>query len=197
MKDLNGYDTFRMFQAIKQHLTQKNFDYYKYNKKSKVNISTYNKRNDKNLFEKAGKQRDIEIKLIFLLSRSPDKWINDIFDSSFDKDFSQFHKRYASLEYSIKEELKNLSSVCHNFNDMMYTNGEIPYILSKYLEGKVSLELLSILIHLTSSWKPWNVHLKDNIIWTTYKYRLIKYHSFLEHKYNKKNIVTFIMDNFV
>ena len=53
---MTGYETFTTYQALKLHFTQDSFDYFKYNGKSNVSVTSFENRKDKYHFYKLSRR---------------------------------------------------------------------------------------------------------------------------------------------
>ena len=49
---MTGYETFSLYQALKLHFTQESYDFFKYNGKTNVSVTTFENRKDKYHFYK-------------------------------------------------------------------------------------------------------------------------------------------------
>ena len=53
---ITGYEAFGIYQALKLHFTTENFDYFKYNGKSKISVTSFENRKDKWFFYKLSRK---------------------------------------------------------------------------------------------------------------------------------------------
>ena len=57
---MTPFEAFSMYIALKNHFTQKRFDYLKYNGKSRMTQKSFDKRKDKIFFQKLAKHEDVQ-----------------------------------------------------------------------------------------------------------------------------------------
>jgi hypothetical protein len=78
-----------------------------------------------------------------------------------------------------------------NFDDnFTVEDGRHPELLRKFLSGRICLETLIILVHLTKCFPKWNKVLRDDPIWKEVSKLIIKYQPFMKYDLNKfKKIV--------
>jgi hypothetical protein len=53
---MTGYETFGLYQALKLHFTQESYDFFKYNGKTNVSVTTFENRKDKYHFYKLSRR---------------------------------------------------------------------------------------------------------------------------------------------
>lgn len=57
---MNGFETYKMYVALKNHFTSATYDYFRYSGKTRASLKTYDTRKDKYFFEKLGRKRNVE-----------------------------------------------------------------------------------------------------------------------------------------
>jgi len=55
---MSAFECYKEYVALKNHFTQKSYDYVKYNGKTSVKADSFNSRKDKIFFEKLAKHKD-------------------------------------------------------------------------------------------------------------------------------------------
>ncbi|NDG31210.1 hypothetical protein EB118_14210, partial [bacterium] len=55
---MEAIEAYRIYLALKHHFTLDNYDYFKYNKKTKVTLDSFLKRKDRIFFAKLGNRKD-------------------------------------------------------------------------------------------------------------------------------------------
>lgn len=190
---MNPLDCYKTYIAIKNHFTQKKYDFHKYNGHVKASLQSFYKRKDRFWFEKMSRTKtDEEIKDFFVanfaLSSDPQTlWIGEIIKNG-ESNYLKWKKRIQSLTYSFKEE-----------SELIFTNGDLsffeiegtrhPKIIKLYLSNKVSLETLTIFDKLLHFTKVYDKKLIDPI-WEFTSMKIKKYSPFLYIDIGKyKNIV--------
>ena len=168
-------DAYLMYCAMKAHFDKSDYDFVKYNGKSKVSRDSFYKRNDRIFFVKLTKKykskQDIQDYLLANFLIHPKGWVG-----KFDEDnYVNWKKKIQSLSYTFKSEIEpildsKLIAVSENTH---------PKLLKEYLGKRVSLETMVILDSILVYSKTWNVELKDDYVWQDV-FKLIKnYKKFL------------------
>lgn len=189
---MTAYQAYVEYVALKNHFTQKNYDYLKYNGKVKsANPKSFESRRDKYMFEKLAKKDDIKGFLIanFLCGT---KWVGDLVtNDKAESIYKEWLKRKQSLTYVFKTELDHLDA---DFNENFKCNQGHPKLLRLYLSGKVSIETLKILCDLTNCIRVWNLEMTSDPVWEEVEKKLIKYNSFFS--YDAEKMKTIVVDKF-
>ena len=169
-------DAYLMYCAMKAHFDKSDYDFVKYNGKSKVSRDSFYKRNDRVFFVKLTRKykskQDIQDYLLANFLVHPKGWVG-----KFDEDnFIQWQRRIQSLSYIFKSEIepileKGLVEVSKNKH---------PKLLKEYLGKRVSLETMVILDSILVYSKTWNVELKDDYVWKDVYKLMNDYTSFLK-----------------
>ena len=177
------FETYQTYLSMKSHFTNSKYDFFKYGGKSRATMSSFNKRKDKNWFEKTSrKYSDVEV-LNFLLANfvttdTPQNlWIGEIINSG-ERTYAEWTRRQQSLTYLFKEQSNELL-----FNKKLNevfdcSNNKHPIVLKKYLGGEISLETLMILEKVFSFVKNFDKKLTDPV-WETVSLKIKKYTPFL------------------
>ena len=134
-------DAYLMYCAMKAHFDKSDYDFVKYNGKSKVSRDSFYKRNDRVFFVKLTRKykskQDIQDYLLANFLVHPKGWVG-----KFDEDnYIQWQKKIQSLSYTFKSEIEpildsKLIAVSENTH---------PKLLKEYLGKRVSLESMIIL----------------------------------------------------
>jgi len=181
------FEAFRYYQALKLHFDSDSYDAVKYNYKTSVKQQSFWKRKDKYFFAKAGNRFSKVPELInFYVAHfiSDVKWIGEM-----DKDdiYVQWCKKIQSISYTFEQEIYNLSETVDSFNDLFEIDTH-PLVVTKYLEGDVSLETLVILDRLTGFVQ--RAGITETIIWPDLKRKILKYRPFVNvDEMKMKNII--------
>lgn len=186
---MTPFDVYCTYLAFKNHFSKPNYDYFKYNGKSKASIESFNKRKDRYFFEKLSRQRsDHEIKEFFVAnfieSSDPQSlWIGQIIKEGEDN-YKNWQQRTQSLSYRFSTEIESLFSV-NEFDDVFKSsNGKHPLILKKYFSKDICIETLVILNKILGFQKQFDSKLKDPI-WEYESIKLTKYSPFINIDTNK------------
>lgn len=186
---MTSFDTFKLYISLKNHFTQKKYNYFKYNGKSRISQDSFDKRKDKIFFQKLSKHSDV---LGFLLSNllvNNKSWIKDItYNENSDKIYNDWLKRKQSLTYVFKNDIKKLDDD-FNSNFLIQENNH-PTILKLYLSNEISLETFCILIDISGAKKYFDKMLKNDVMWDEIGLLVEKYTPFITYDKEKyKNIL--------
>ena len=158
-------DAYLMYCAMKAHFDKNDYDFVKYNGKSKVSRDSFYKRNDRVFFVKLTRKykskQDIQDYLLANFLVHPKGWVG-----KFDEDnYIQWQKKIQSLSYMFKSEIEpildsKLIAVAENTH---------PKLLKEYLGKRVSIETLVILDDISNFTKIWNKKLENDVVWPKVK----------------------------
>jgi hypothetical protein len=168
--------------ALKSHFTNPKYDYFKYNKKVRASLTSFNRRKDKYFFEKSSrKYADKEI-VDFLVSNFvatnniEGMWIGEIINSG-ERTYTEWMKRQQSLTYLFKEQSEELFSQT-KLEDAFNCSKGHPPVLKKFLSGKISIETLVIYDIIFLFGNAFDKKLIDPM-WETVSLKIKKYKPFL------------------
>jgi hypothetical protein len=176
------FEVYCEYLALKSHFSNAKYDYFKYNKKVRATITSFNRRRDKYWFEKTSRKYKDEEIVNFLVANFVEStsvnqtWIGEIISSG-ERTYSDWTKRQQSLTYLFKEQSKELLSNNKLENLFNCSKGH-PILLKKFLGGDVNLETFVIYDRIFSFRKKFDKELKDPV-WETVSLKLQKYSPFL------------------
>jgi hypothetical protein len=189
---MNPFEAYQKYLAMKQHFTQKGYDYFKYNGKTNASVTSFETRKDKYYFHKLSKKDDVENFLMVNLIDNPHIWIGELFDEKAEAQYLNWKKKQESLSYIFKTELNALhEDLNKNFK---VEDGQHPYILKQYLRKNISLETFVIVDDVLKFAKYFNKNIEDTIIWPGVEMKMIKYRAFL--KYDKFKMRKILKEKF-
>lgn len=174
-------DSFRVYidyLALKKHFTSDGYDYHKYNGKVKASFDKFTTRNDTFFFHKLSKRPNWNKILLSNLVKNQGVWIREIIEESGESVFAAWESRIDSLTYTFKEDLKALDDdYASNF---LVSKGQHPFILTLYLQRKISLETFAIVTHVAKVHEYWEKEISDRIVAKDIIRLSKKYYPFLE-----------------
>ena len=189
---MTPYQVYCEYLAQKSHFSNVNYDYFKYNKKVRATITSFNRRSDKYWFEKTSRKYNDKEVVDFLVSNfvaadSPSNlWIGSIINSG-ERTYQEWMRRQQSLTYLFKEQSNELLSN-NELESVFNCSKGHPILLKRYLGGDVSLETLVIFEKIFSFRQKFDKKLNDPI-WETVSLKIQKYSPFLNNldifKYKK------------
>lgn len=181
---MNSYEVYRMYLGLTSHFTS-NYDYFKYNKKGKGSVASFEKRKDKHLFKKLSKQDDPEGFVIGNIIEDNSYFLIDY--SKAELLYRRYQKRLQSLSKVFEEEIKQIPKYDFFNGFEVPQQGEHPTILKFVLGKKISLEIFVILKDIITFEKHWNDNLAEDIFWKELKLKSEKYKPFL--KFDKEKYI--------
>jgi len=185
------FDVYREYLALKNHFTKDNYDYFKYNRKTRATVQSFYKRRDRFWFEKVARQKTDQEVIEFFVSNfitctDPSKlWIGEMIREG-DNRYDQWKKRNQSLSYIFKEETLNLFED-RKIEEVFSCDKGHPILLKNFLSGKISPETLVIYDKIFLFSKNFDKKLQDPV-WETVSKKIKKYGPFLNidvFKYRK------------
>jgi hypothetical protein len=189
---MSAFEVYKDYVALKNHFNKPDYDYFKYNGKSRTKLETFNKRKDKIFFEKLAKNKEFHDFLVSNLSENPKLWIRDLaYSDEAQKRHLNWKKRQQSLSYMFKSDLSKLDD---DFDSNLLCKNGHPNLLKLYLGSEISLETLCIVLKLTKSMKYWNKSMEYDPIWEDIRNKVQKYLPFL--KYDEEKFKEIVIDKF-
>ena len=192
------FETYQTYLSMKNHFTNRKYDFFTYGGKSRATMTSFNKRKDKYWFEKTSRKYSDQEITDFLLANfvtadTPQNlWIGEIINSG-EKTYADWMKRQQSLTYLFKEQSTELLSE-KKLEEVFNCSKGHPIVLKKYLGGEISLETLTILEKIFSFVKNFDTKLQDPV-WESVSLKIRKYLPFLNiNVFNYKKILREIID---
>ena len=178
-------DAYLMYCAMKAHFDKSDYDFVKYNGKSKVSRDSFYKRNDRIFFvkltHKYKNKEDVQNYLLANFLVHPKGWVGK-FD---EENFIGWKKKIQSLTYTFKSELEPIL----NKDLVAVSKNRHPKLLKDYLGKRVSLESLVILDSILNFHKAWNTELIDDYVWKDVYKLMNDYKSFLKFDSNSFKLI--------
>lgn len=180
---MTGYEAFSLYQSLKLHFSQDSYDFFKYNGKSNISVTTFENRKDKYHFYKLSrKYTDKDDLITFIVANFvvDDKaWVGDLLTEDAEIRYRHRKKVLQSLSYVFENDCKTIFEGCDDPNSVLKTEGDYPVLLTKALRREVEIETLCILAKILGFIPMWDKKITDTIRWPDYRKKIIKYASFL------------------
>ena len=179
---MSPFECYTQYLGLKNHFCNPKYDYFKYHKKTRASLTSFNKRKDKYFFEKSSrKYSDDEIVSFFvsnfIAADNPQNlWIGEIINSG-ERTYADWMRRQQSLSYLFKEQSEELLSQTKLEDVLNCSNGHPP-ILKKFLSGKICIETLVIFDKIFQFGNIFDKKLLDPV-WETVSHKIKKYSPFL------------------
>lgn len=173
---MDAFQAYKTYLALKSHFNNKNYDYFKYNGRTKASQKTFEKRTDKYFFHKLSKNGDCVNYLVANFLEG-DAWVGDLVnEQTAEKIYRNWRKRIESLTYTFTNDLDLLNDD-YNTN-LTVIEGQHPLLLKLLLRNEITPETFLILNDITPFFSCWNRRVEDKIIWPTTQLKMKKYRPF-------------------
>jgi len=170
-------DVYLMYCALKAHFGNKNYDYFKYEGKTRVSRDSFYKRKDRIFFTKLSKKytkhEDIRDYLVSNFIMEHEGYVAKFTDKNYE-DWSI--RQYDFCSTFIKE----MKPLVKNFESLFEVkDNKHPKLLQEYLGRRVSLETLIVLDKLLGFIKNWDKNMDEDFIWINVRKMIKNYQGFL------------------
>jgi hypothetical protein len=181
---MTGYETFGLYQALKLHFTQESYDFFKYNGKTNISVTTFENRKDKYHFYKLSRrlaQKDDMIDFIVAnLVEDEKTWVGSLLMQESEVNYRKHQKIIQSMSYTFENDCKLIFGDCIlNPNEVLMTDGDYPVLLKKGLQKSVNIESVCLLNNMLGFVPMWSKKIADTIHWPNYRMKLLKYSAFI------------------
>ena len=179
---MSPYQVYCEYLALKSHFSNPKYDYFKYNKKVRASVTSFNRRADKYWFEKTSRKYKDEEIVNFLVANFVEStsvnqiWIGEIINSG-ERTYAEWMRRQQSLTYLFKEQSNELFSE-NELESLFNCSKGHPLLLKKFLSGSISLETFVIYNKIFHFSKNFDKNL-DDPVWETVSLKLKKYDPFI------------------
>ena len=191
---MTPYEIFGIYQSLKLHFTQESYDFFKYQGKSRISLTSFENRKDKWHFAKLARKFTNKDELItFLVSNflEDDKtWVGSLLEPTSETIYQQRKKVIQSLSYIFENDCRNLFEGVSNPNDIIKViDGDHPVLLKKTMQKDTQIETLCVLNKILNFIPSWTKQISDTIIWPNYRMKLLKYSDFLQFDTNRYKLI--------
>jgi len=193
MSTLTGFKVYTTFLAVKQHFTNKTYDFHKYSGKTNASMASYMKRKDRFFFEKIARNVPESNLIDHIVGNvvygetgldiNPETtWIGILASPEGTNRATKYMARKQSLEYRLRMDLTAITEHANMLDDEVFEkpDEQFPSLLILYYEGKISPETLIILDAVMGgeTFDFWdNDRLKGDPLWSKTGSFLRKYRS--------------------
>lgn len=182
---MNGYDIYGMYQAIKLHFTDKNYNFFTYGGKTRVSVDTFNKRRDKYQFHWLARhynETDIVPFLVSNFVHNNSTWAGDLVQDTAKQIYIDWQKTTQAMSKVFADDIKTLmqGKSQREFNDLFRVNGdEYPPLFTALLQKEVCIETVVILNNIFPVIANWDKQISDTFIYPKMALKIRKYGAFL------------------
>jgi hypothetical protein len=181
---MTGYETFGLYQALKLHFTQESYDFFKYNGKTNISVTTFENRKDKYHFYKLSRRlaqkEDMIDFIVANLVEDEKTWVGSLLMQESEVNYRKHQKIIQSMSYTFENDCKLIFRNCIlNPNEVLMTDGDYPVLLKKGLQKSVNIESVCLLNNMLGFVPMWSKKIADTIHWPNYRMKLLKYSAFI------------------
>ena len=181
---MTGYETFGLYQALKLHFTQESYDFFKYNGKTNISVTTFENRKDKYHFYKLSRRlaqkEDMIDFIVANLVEDEKTWVGSLLMQESEVNYRKHQKVIQSMSYTFENDCKLIFRDCIlNPNEVLMTDGDYPVLLKKALQKSVNIESMCLLNNMLGFVPMWSKKIADTIHWPNYRMKLLKYSAFI------------------
>jgi hypothetical protein len=145
MTYLSAFDTFCLFLALKNHFTQENYDFIKYNGKTSATRAAFDKRKDVLQFQKLSRKAHAENIQNYIIANlvAGRTWVGQFLEQEADAIYENFKKAVTDLIGTVASETKQALET--HPRPFAIDKHEYPGILLCQLDGTVSYPTMVVL----------------------------------------------------
>lgn len=159
---ISAFETYKLFMAVKLHMTTDRYDVFESNGRVSGTRATFEKRNDRFLFEKIGRKFSQPRELIeYFVSNFAYGNNSVIYSGESDDYFEQWNLRKQSRTHLFKTQLEQIKLHLEvnklKYEDLFRIDNNVPELLNLYVGGYVHLETVVILNEFENflpQWEP-------------------------------------------
>jgi len=188
---VTGFECYKMYLAVRSHFTRLDYDFFRFNGKTRASESAFNKRKDIYTFKKLATKKDNNELLYYFVS-------NFIMGADYirqftDRNYNQWKTTQESFTYKFKQDIDTLLNEIDqpydkSFDTLFHAeSGKHPILIRGYYGNEISLETLVVLNYCLGFVDNFNRVLTDPV-WQDTSMRIVKYAPFLNidcKKYKK------------
>ena len=178
---MTAFEAYQKYCAVKLHFTSDNYDFFKYNGKTKTSEKTFLKH--KHIYKKISEHRDPLNLLVANFVVNPKIFLFDIVNEQGIKNYLLWARRNESLTYQFKSDIQHLSDRISD--DINCDQQQLPRIASLLLSGKICIETFSILLAYFEAEPYITSSLPDHFIWQEIRKTHLKYSPFIKFDQTK------------
>ena len=182
--NLDPFDVYKLYNALKLHFENDSYDAIKYNFKTTVNPNSFFKRRDKYFFAKLGKnQKDIQNFFVFNFIEDL-KYVGDMMDIEGQNNYTKHKRIHESLS---REFEKDINTHDTDFDNLLVVNNinTPPLIIERWMEEDISLETVVILNSLTGFVNKEGNKITETLFWPDVSRKITKYGPFVNFEKDK------------
>lgn len=183
--NVNGFDVYRTYVALKLHFTKPSYDYFKFNGKTSVTLNSFLGRRDKHIFEQIAKKYGKEHPSFLLANYTTihSSWIGDLMSDESKTKYTQWLKRRQSLTQCFKDDVSLIVNQMEtsgiSFDDLFDSKSSHPILARLYISGRISAETLILMDSVLGFLANWNREMANDVVWKDHSFVLDRYRPFV------------------
>jgi hypothetical protein len=190
---MTGFEAYCLYNSLKLHFNSDSYDYFRYGGKISSSIEAFENRKDKYHFYKLSRRfanaeqgRDF---IVANLVHDSNVWIGHLLTEESDIQYRKRQKVIQSLTYTFTNEIDSLMSQ-DNPNDLLMSHdGDYPILLSKLLQGDISIETICIMNSMMNFITMWDKKITDTIHYPGVSRTIKKYTPFIQFNQTNMKII--------
>ena len=109
---MSAFETYCLFLALKNHLTTKSYDYFKYSGKTNASQDSFMSRKDRFHYQRLCRMCEDDQMKDFILSNliKGKLWVGEMLDDEAEQNFKEYSKRKQAFTYRSEEHTSELQS---------------------------------------------------------------------------------------
>ena len=179
------FESYKLYQALKFHFTQKKYDFIKFRGKIKTDGKTFDARNDKYFFHLLAKRygKDLRDFYIANFATGDDVWIGDLLGEQYNTVYTEWLKRKQTVTKVFTEDVQTLVEFMTeketSFIELITTpdGNNLPIIVRLFEQGYISMETIVFINALTQFVEKVDI---KHPFWKDKKLLITKYQSFVD-----------------
>jgi hypothetical protein len=187
---MNAFQVYEYYLSLSRHFKTNSYDYFARKGQVNCSVSSFEKNASKPYFLKLAKFKDPKGLVLSSFASKNKYWVTDLFTPDAMNDYMSWKKRQEAFKYIISQEVDTIS----DFESEIRVNNSHPDLLVRYLQGKISLEALCVIVDITRCFSYWDKKMKEDILWSEIGIKIKKYTPFL--KYDRAHFKKIIKDKF-
>ena len=180
---MTGYEAFSLYNSLKLHFSQQTYDYFKYNGKSNISVTSFENRKDKYHFYKLSRKYNQDDYINFLVGNfivNEKTWAGDLLKAESEVNYLRRMKYLQTMTYSFENDCKYIFDDLDDPNEVLKClDGEYPVLLLMTFRKEIQPETLVILNALLNFFPMWEQQIADTIRWPDYRLKMLKYTAFV------------------
>ena len=174
---MEAIDVYLMYCAFKAHFTRDDYDYFKYDGKTRIKRESFYKRKDRLFFVKISRRYkeydEVKNYLVSNFVKRPDGYVANFDDKIYQDWLDRRRNFYNIFSNEMQPYVKNFEPL------FAVENSNHPKLLREYLGKRISLETLAVLDNLVNFSEKWDKEMSGDYVWNDVKKLLNNYQRFL------------------